>query len=105
MELFPADRSLEPTVLAGDFNATPKSEVIKSLLASWTDTAAGADYLTSPAATPRNRIDYIFIRPKERWKVIETRPLDEPTASDHRPVLSILELTSAGTGDPSEVSR
>ena len=92
LELFPVGGSSEPAILAGDFNATPKSKVVKSLLASWTDTAPDAEFLTSPAATPRNRIDYIFIRPQERWKVIETRPLDEPTASDHRPVLSILEL-------------
>ena len=100
IELFPSSGSAEPTILAGDFNATPTSDVVKSLLASWTDTAPGADFLTSPATAPRNRIDYIFIRPAERWRIIETRALEESTASDHRPVLSILELSTSPADTP-----
>jgi endonuclease/exonuclease/phosphatase (EEP) superfamily protein YafD len=41
---------------------------------------------------PRRRIDYIFYRPSARWRVIESRALDEAVASDHRPVLSVMEL-------------
>jgi endonuclease/exonuclease/phosphatase family metal-dependent hydrolase len=91
-ELFPAAGNDTPAILAGDFNAIPESPVIKSFLAGWTDSAAGSAMLTSPAGMPRRRIDYIFFRPTARWRVISTEALDEPIASDHRPVLSMLEL-------------
>ena len=38
------------------------------------------------------QIDYILVRPKERWKVIETKVLDEAVASDHRAIFAVIEL-------------
>jgi endonuclease/exonuclease/phosphatase family metal-dependent hydrolase len=90
-ELFPPKPDGLSELLAGDFNATPDSEVIKSLLTEWTDTASGQTFLTSPAGSPKRRIDYILLRPSTGWRVVETRALDESVASDHRPVLAILE--------------
>jgi endonuclease/exonuclease/phosphatase family metal-dependent hydrolase len=91
-ELLPASSASEPEILAGDFNATPDSAVVKGLLTEWADSAEGQDYHTIPADNPRRRIDYIFYRPSTRWRVIESRALDEAVASDHRPVLSVMEL-------------
>ena len=90
-ELFPATAAdAIPAILAGDLNATPDSEVIKSLFADWTDSAAGKTFLTCPTNPPRVKIDYVLYRPASAWRVVETQALQEPTASDHLPVLSIL---------------
>ena len=80
-------------ILAGDFNAAPGSEEIGAFLReSWSDSAAGMSFPTFPSESPKTKIDYIFIRPATTWRVIETLALDEPVASDHRPVLAVLEL-------------
>jgi endonuclease/exonuclease/phosphatase family metal-dependent hydrolase len=91
-ELFPATSAdATPAILAGDLNAAPDSELIKSLLADWTDSAAGKTFLTCPSDPPRVKIDYVLYRPASAWRVIETHALEEPTASDHLPVLAVLE--------------
>lgn len=79
-----------PVLLAGDFNVGPGNEAFQALLLDWRPTAVGLP--TSPANQPKNAIDHILFRPAGRWKVLESRVLDEPVASDHRPLLTILEL-------------
>ena len=91
-ELFPPKPDAIPALLAGDFNATPESAVIKGLLGEWSDTAAGQRFFTIPTDVPNRKIDYIFVRPATRWRTVETRALEEAVASDHRPVLAVLEL-------------
>jgi endonuclease/exonuclease/phosphatase family metal-dependent hydrolase len=91
-ELFPAGGDERAMILAGDMNAVPESEVLQGLCSDWSDSAAGAEFLTSPAGAPRRRIDYILYRPASRWRVVETRAHEEAVASDHRPVLAVLEL-------------
>jgi endonuclease/exonuclease/phosphatase family metal-dependent hydrolase len=81
-----------PTILAGDLNATPDSAVLKQLLTSWSNTT-DKPLPTIPVAQPERQIDYILVRPAARWKVIETKVLDEPVASDHLPLLTVLELS------------
>jgi endonuclease/exonuclease/phosphatase family metal-dependent hydrolase len=54
--------------------------------------ADGEGMNTFPADSPSIKIDYILFRPAHRWKVLEARVLDEPVASDHRPLLVVLEL-------------
>jgi endonuclease/exonuclease/phosphatase family metal-dependent hydrolase len=91
-ELFPPNPDAIPALLAGDFNATPESAVIMGLLDDWSDTASGQSFFTSPSNPPTRKIDYIFVRPAARWRTVETRALEEAVASDHRPVLAVLEL-------------
>jgi endonuclease/exonuclease/phosphatase family metal-dependent hydrolase len=79
-----------PAILAGDLNAVPQSEVLKQFLTVWTDTAP-QPLLTIPVETPARQIDYVLVRPAGRWKVIDAKVLDEPVASDHRPLLVDLE--------------
>lgn len=82
------------TILAGDFNFTPDSEPYRVMIASgWADAAAavGDPRPTVPADDPQQRIDYVFLRPANAWRVVEVRVLDEPVASDHCPVLVVLE--------------
>jgi endonuclease/exonuclease/phosphatase family metal-dependent hydrolase len=93
--LSPASSPTVPAVLAGDLNATPKSEVVKSLLADWTDSAAEESFLTCPSHAPRVKIDYVLYRPATAWRAAETRAIAEAIASDHLPVIAVLELKQA----------
>jgi endonuclease/exonuclease/phosphatase family metal-dependent hydrolase len=70
-----------PVILAGDFNARPGSEPMNLLLENgWVDTIA-----------PRSRIDYVLIRAADPWRIKDVVIVDEPVASDHDPVLAVLE--------------
>lgn len=70
-----------PVILAGDLNARPGSDPMKVLLEGrWTD-----------AIAPRSRIDYVLYRTQDPWRVVEVTIVDDLVASDHRPVLAVLE--------------
>jgi len=73
-------------------NAVPGSKPIQALERVWTAANGETALLTSPAQAPKRQIDYIFVRPAARWRVVEIRVLDEAVASDHRPVFAVLEL-------------
>jgi len=38
------------------------------------------------------RLDYLFVRPASRWRLVEGHPVDAPLASDHIPVFAVLSL-------------
>ena len=80
-----------PAILAGDLNARPESETMAVFFQEWTKSFA-ENIPTIPSTDPRVKIDYILFRPANRWRVLETRVIDERVASDHLPVLSVLEL-------------
>ena len=80
-----------PTILAGDLNATPESETMKILFKEWQPSFT-ENIPTAPAKDTKVKIDYILFRPANRWRVIEKKVIDEKVASDHKPVLSVLEL-------------
>jgi endonuclease/exonuclease/phosphatase family metal-dependent hydrolase len=74
-----------PVILAGDFNARKGSAAMNTFLDKrWID-----------ATINISRIDYILLRPDDPWRVVETQTIDEPIASDHKPVLAVLEWTGA----------
>ncbi len=81
-----------PVILAGDLNDTQKSESIKILKSRWTDAAKNNAEATYPSVNPERRIDYIMVLPENRWRMVESRVLAEKAASDHRPVLTVLDL-------------
>jgi endonuclease/exonuclease/phosphatase family metal-dependent hydrolase len=83
-----ADR---PAVLAGDLNDLPESPVVAELDKQWTRSNRTLR-ATVPVGNPILQIDYVLFRPGDRWTVIETRVLDEAVASDHRPILAVLEV-------------
>lgn len=87
-----------PTMLAGDFNSTPDSEVMAYLGRSWSIVDKGADRLTFPSYGPVREIDFVLLRPADRFEVVESRLLDEPVASDHRPVV-VEVVMGGGSGD------
>lgn len=86
-----AAKNTLPTILAGDFNDVPDSPAIKVLQPHWTDATSGQPDPTWPADQPRLKIDYVFFRPVDGWRVVEKQVINESLASDHRPLLVVLE--------------
>ncbi len=78
-------------ILAGDLNALPDSEPMLVLAQQWQDTSPVRQEPTFPSRDPQRRLDYILVRPAGAWRVVEVRVLEEDIASDHRPLLVILE--------------
>lgn len=79
-----AEKFLKPVYLLGDLNAEPNSNAILALKEKWTLLSGEAP--TFPAPVPKKCIDFIFVRNK-KIKVITRKVIEEPIASDHRPVL------------------
>jgi endonuclease/exonuclease/phosphatase family metal-dependent hydrolase len=75
-----------PTLIAGDLNAVPESEVLQRLRQEWL-LPDGAPTLTYPAVQPARQIDYVLARPAAQWRFRASRVVAEPVASDHRPLL------------------
>lgn len=76
-------------ILAGDLNATPESETMKRIGQVWNLEESKSTGATHPAETPTSQIDYVLTGRKAPISVIEILVLDEPIASDHRPVLGV----------------
>lgn len=80
------DGSGLPTILAGDFNSTPDSPVMARLRSSWDIVPKGDDRFTFSSYDPVREIDFVLVRPGDRFQLLSQRLLDEPVASDHRAV-------------------
>lgn len=85
-------REQRAALLAGDLNDVPTSRVLGRLKQVWTPVAK-EPMPTVPVDRPQRQIDYILFRPAGRWRVVEALVIDQLTASDHRPVLAVLEWT------------
>lgn len=89
-EHVPAD---VPAVVGGDINDHPGSAPWQALVAQRVDAFANQVYPGAGAPGVSRVIDGIFVDP--RIAVASTRVLDQPDvaiASDHRPLLAVLEL-------------
>ena len=85
-------RSIEDrsTVLMGDFNVTPGSDILAPIRERMTDTAEGkGEMLTFPSDAPTEKIDYVFV--SKDIKVLSAG-IPELTVSDHRPHIAEIEL-------------
>ncbi|WP_411030528.1 endonuclease/exonuclease/phosphatase family protein [Spongiimicrobium sp. 3-5] len=90
---FVHDSTDMPYILTGDLNATPMSDPLQLLeKKGWINENQGKELLTVPVDIPTKQIDYVLIRPKEKWRVIDVVVIEEDRASDHRPILMTLEL-------------
>ena len=89
VELFAEDPL--PVILAGDFNSRPGSKVMELLERSWKNPDKGEDRFTFPSDRPDREIDFVLYQPADRFRVREVNVIDEPVASDHRPLLLVLE--------------
>jgi endonuclease/exonuclease/phosphatase family metal-dependent hydrolase len=91
-ELFAGTR--QTVILAGDLNATPDSQALSSLVTQWAVASGNTPLLTFPALQPTRQIDYVLVHPRNCLRTCTAAVLDEPTASDHRPVLAVIEFNS-----------
>ena len=82
-----------PGILAGDMNARPDTDVMRAFEPAWTEAPSADPTPAVPPQRPALRGDHILYRPAESWRPIESRFIDETVASDHRPLLLVLEWT------------
>jgi len=85
-------RGDRPAILAGDLNSVLERDALKILRTTWTIAGGDQERPTVPVESPRRQIDFVLYRPATRWKTVEVRVLDEKVASDHRPIVAVLEL-------------
>lgn len=82
-----------PVVLAGDFNSRRGDIVLRGLREDgWLIVEKDGDADTFPADVPDREIDFVMLRPGSAFEIVEHRVIDEPVASDHRPLLVVLRL-------------
>jgi len=82
-----------PYVLLGDFNDEPESRTLALFKRRATEARKPeGDRLTFSSTEPTKEIDFIFTAPAAAWRAREVRVITEPVASDHRPLLAVLEL-------------
>ncbi len=81
-----------PWIVLGDFNDVPDSRTMRGFHALGRDaTKPSHSAATFPADEPRIEIDFIVTGPGDRWTVDEVEVIDESMASDHRPVIAVLQ--------------
>lgn len=93
-----AKRGEELAILAGDLNAEPGSGPMEEFRKRWkivglendAKPQAAVPLLTYPAEKPVKWIDFVLVRPAEKWEVVEVRVIEEAVASDHRPLLAVV---------------
>ncbi|MGI9457743.1 MAG: endonuclease/exonuclease/phosphatase family protein [Aeoliella sp.] len=86
-----------PSIIAGDFNSMPDSQVLKLFADEWAFPDKGEGRLTFASDDPRREIDHILFRPKDRFRIEKIDVIDEPIVSDHRPLLIDLLLVDRPT--------
>jgi endonuclease/exonuclease/phosphatase family metal-dependent hydrolase len=79
-------------ILAGDFNSQPGSAVMDLLGSQWDVLQKRGGPHTFPANNPDREIDFVLVRPRTGFRILEHRVMDERVASDHRPVFLVLEV-------------
>ena len=80
-----AQRWQKPFLLAGDWNDTPDSELLQEMMKYFT-ILSGND-VSYPADEPQECLDYVAVFKDKSVEVLESIVIDEPEASDHRPVV------------------
>ena len=78
-------------ILAGDLNAEPQHPPVVELIKSWSVVHSATNLRTFPVDKPSKQIDYIFYRPSDRLRIVSSEVIAEAVASDHRPILAVLE--------------
>ncbi|MEM1451894.1 MAG: endonuclease/exonuclease/phosphatase family protein [Planctomycetota bacterium] len=76
-----------PVIFGGDLNSERNSSVLAALYTAFDAPEKRGDALTFPSDQPIKEIDYVLLRPRNRWVIDEHRVIDEALASDHRPVM------------------
>lgn len=85
-----AQRWQKPFLLAGDWNDTLGSSLLQEMTQYFT--ILSCDDPTYPADEPKERIDYVASFKTHPAEVLESHVIEEPNASDHRPIIVKLQL-------------
>ena len=80
----------KPFILAGDWNDIPDSELLQEMTKYFT--IFSGNEATFPADEPQQCIDYVASYKDHPAETIESIVIDEPEASDHRPLVVRLRL-------------
>ncbi len=80
-----------PTILAGDLNATPDNATMQGFFGYGFKKTCSSGCNTISSNAPNREIDYILYRPEVKFKVV-SHDVIPSLASDHLPVVSVLEL-------------
>ena len=88
------EKGYTPAVLMGDLNTAPDGSVIQKLRDLGWEIANDADpeQKTFPADNPQELLDYIAVYPADCAEFINYRVINEPEASDHRPVYAEIKF-------------
>lgn len=90
--------SSTPSILAGDMNFNPGSTAFNIIDNQWLD----ATNVANPGINRNNQIDYVFYRNASQWDIVTggqfIRNATTEVASDHYPLLAVLELKSVWPG-------
>jgi endonuclease/exonuclease/phosphatase family metal-dependent hydrolase len=83
----------KPVLLAGDLNDWPESSVLNTFKQDWAVLSNPAQF-TFPANNPTETIDYIlgYVSNGYKYPVIQAQVLNEPVASDHRPLFADIRI-------------
>lgn len=79
-----------PLLIAGDLNSRPGSAVINSLDEKFSRTCTECGF-TIPVIHPKSTIDYIAYLQQDKFRVISHEVVAENYASDHLPVLAVIQ--------------
>ena len=96
----------KPFFICGDWNDLPTSNLISTMeeegfvMLNYRKISSGVSstYYTFPAKSPTKLIDYIAIRDNVYYSITSRKVLNEPQASDHRPVLVAVKIKTYATG-------
>ena len=86
-----AQRWQKPFILAGDWNDAPDSQLLQEMTQYFT--VNSGNQATYPADEPQECIDYVASFKERPAVTLEYRVIDEPAASDHRPIIVSLQLS------------
>lgn len=82
----------KPIFIGGDWNDTPGMNFMKEMTNNF-EILSDTSVFTFPAGEPNRCLDYIALKKGEnKVKVIKKEVLNEPTSSDHRPVIVKLKF-------------
>jgi endonuclease/exonuclease/phosphatase family metal-dependent hydrolase len=86
-------------ILAGDLNSGPDTEAVSTLRTRWIDVSGNDKPTLSASGRLSYSVDWVLVQSPSPWRVVESRIVDAPIASDHRPVFVVLERVPDSAAD------
>lgn len=88
-----AEKQSLPFIMAGDWNAKPASETMKTLDEAFTRTCQDCEF-TIPVINPKSAIDFISYSKSSPFNTLSHKVIPERYASDHLPIVAVLSLSN-----------